>query len=382
MINQVALRTSLVYGALLLMVGVMLPFLPVWLSARGFSISEVAFALASQSVVRVIVMPVVTFMADRYKARRRFIIVLAALSAGFMFAAVMAQGTLVITLLIVLSAAAWAPIMPMLDAVAVEQSEAGLYEYGRVRTAGSITFIAGSVGAGALLGVMEASHLGWLLLATHALLAISGFALPKLGAARAAAETHLTLSSARKVLLTGGFAVLVVVAGLTQASHAVYYGFGSLHWEALGYSGVTIGALWSIGVIAEIGLFLYARGSVQRMGPVGLLMAGAGLGAVRWIAMAFDPPFAVVTGLQVLHAASYGMTHLGTIYYIRRFLNADYAGTAQGLFGAISGGVIMTAAMALAGWAYGTSGAHAYLYMAAMCGVALALAFALKRLTP
>ena len=69
MINQTAVRTGAVYGSLLFMVGVMLPFLPVWLAARGFSIAEVAFALAMQSVVRVVATPVIAYMADRYRAR-------------------------------------------------------------------------------------------------------------------------------------------------------------------------------------------------------------------------------------------------------------------------------------------------------------------------
>ena len=87
MINPMAVRTGAVYGSLLLMIGVMLPFLPVWLTARGFTIGEIAFALGCQSVVRVVATPVLTFMADRYRARRRFIILLAMLSAAFMLAA-------------------------------------------------------------------------------------------------------------------------------------------------------------------------------------------------------------------------------------------------------------------------------------------------------
>jgi hypothetical protein len=69
--------------------------------------------------------------------------------------------------------------------------------------------------------------------------------------------------------------------------------------------------------------------------------------------------------LQVLHAGSYALTHLGTIYFIRRKLDEDFAGTAQGLFGAISGGVIMTGAIWLSGWAYATQGGAAYAWMAA-----------------
>ena len=381
MINPLAVRTGAVYGSLLLMVGVMLPFLPVWLAARGFSIADIAFAVASQSVVRVVATPVLTYVADRYRARRRFIIVLSILAAVFMLAAGLVESRAAIVAMIVLAAMSWAPIMPMLDAVAVEQSDAGLYDYGRVRIAGSITFIAGSLGAGALLLVIDKASLIWLLLVTHILMALSAFALPQLGAAKEGDNRPPTVAAAGKVLMTGSFVLLILVAGLTQTSHAVYYSFGSLHWESLGYSAVTIGGLWSIGVVAEIALFMYARGSIERMGPVLLLMAGAGFGVLRWAGMAFDPPLAVVVLLQVLHAASYGMTHLGTIYYIRCFMDVDFAGTAQGVFVAISGGVFMTSAIALAGWAYGASAALSYLWMAAMCSVALVLGFILKART-
>jgi PPP family 3-phenylpropionic acid transporter len=214
------------------------------------------------------------------------------------------------------------------------------------------------------------------------LLAVSAFVLPRLGATKQALQRDMSLKAAGKVMLTGSFILLILVAGLTQASHAVYYGFGSLHWEALGYSGVTIGTLWSIGVIAEIVLFIYARKPLNRFGPVGLLVGGAALGAIRWAVMAFDPPLAMTALLQVLHAGSYALTHLGTIYFIRRKLDEDFAGTAQGLFGAISGGVIMTGAISLAGWAFAAQGGAAYAWMAAMCLLALVLAMGLKRSAP
>ncbi|MGI9513036.1 MAG: MFS transporter [Anderseniella sp.] len=381
MINPMAVRTGAVYGSLLLMVGVMLPFLPVWLVTRGFSIGEVAFAIGAQSVTRVVATPVLTYLADRYRARRRFIIVLSMLAAFFMLAAGLADSRNAIVVMVVLAAMSWSPIMPMLDAVAVEQSDAGFYDYGRVRIAGSITFIAGSLGAGALLLVIDKANLIWVLLITHILMALSAVGLPKLGAAKAGDTSPPTIAAAGTVLMTGSFVLLILAAGLTQASHAVYYSFGSLHWGSLGYTAVTIGGLWSIGVVAEIVLFMYARGSIERMGPVLLLMAGAGFGVLRWAGMAFDPPLAIVLLLQVLHAASYGMTHLGTIYYIRRFMDADFAGTAQGVFVAISGGVLMTGAIALAGWSYGASAALSYLWMAAMCLVALLLGVVLKQRT-
>ena len=383
MTSHAGKRTAAVYGSLLLMIGVMLPFLPVWLAARGFSIADVATALALQSVVRVVATPVLTYWADRLEARRRFIIVLATVAMAMMLAANLVDGVWAITMCIVLASIAWTPVMPMLDAVAVEQSEQGRFDYGRVRIAGSVTFIAGSLGAGALLGVMPATQLSWLLLGAHVLLALSALLLPRLGASREGAKRDMSLKAARKVLLRRSFFLLVLVAGLTQASHAVYYSFGSLHWEARGLDGLTIGTLWSIGVIAEIVLFNWARRPLERFGPEGLLLGGAMLGAVRWGAMALEPALVLTGVLQMLHAASYGLTHIGTIYFIRRRMDPQFGGTAQGLFVAVSGGIIMTAAISLAGWAYAGQGAGAYGWMAGLCLLAAVFAvMLLRRSTP
>jgi PPP family 3-phenylpropionic acid transporter len=40
-----------------------------------------------------------------------------------------------------------------------------------------------------------------------------------------------------------------------HGSHAFYYAFGTLHWQAQGLGAGLIGALWATGVVAEIALF-------------------------------------------------------------------------------------------------------------------------------
>ena len=48
------------------------------------------------------------------------------------------------------------------------------------------------------------------------------------------------------------FWVFVISAALLQASHQLYYGFGTLYWRGLGFSDTVIGGLWAEGVVAEI----------------------------------------------------------------------------------------------------------------------------------
>ena len=160
------------------------------------------------------------------------------------------------------------------------------------------------------------------------------------------------------------FLVVAAAGGLIQASHAVYYGFSTLDWGAKGFDGVAIGVLWALGVAAEIVLFAFA-GRLPAVRPATLLVIGAAGGIIRWTVMVFDPPLALLVPLQVLHALSFGATHLGTMQYLSQSAPEGSRAAAQGDI-ATANSVTMAAASALAGVLYGASGSLAYAAMAAL----------------
>jgi PPP family 3-phenylpropionic acid transporter len=116
-------------------------------------------------------------------------------------------------------------------------------------------------------------------------------------------------------------------------------------------------------VIAEIVLFAVSGRLPPVFQPVTLLMIGATGGALRWAAMALDPPALALPWLQLLHALSFGATHLGALSFVARHAPAGQGATAQGYL-AIAQGVAMAAATGLSGWLYGAFGSHAYAAMA------------------
>ena len=119
-----------------------------------------------------------------------------------------------------------------------------------MRLWGSGTFIVGSLGAGLLVDVVRPTDLIWLMAAAFLLMALISLALPALGPAPRARP-----ASAIAFMRSPGFLSIAAAASLIQASHALYYGFSTLDWTAAGLDGRTIGALWAIGVVAEIILF-------------------------------------------------------------------------------------------------------------------------------
>ncbi len=148
-----------------------------------------------------------------------------------------------------------------------------------------------------------------------------------------------------------------------QASHAVYYGFSTLDWRAAGLDGTTIGALWALGVVAEIALFALSGRLPAWISPTVLLAIGGAGATLRWGAMAFDPPVWLLPALQGLHGLSFGATHLGSVSFLAARAPPGAAATAQGALAVVLG-LVMAAAMAASGVLYATFGTRAYRAMA------------------
>ena len=137
---------------------------------------------------------------------------------------------------------------------------------------------------------------------------------------------------------------------------------------------MVIAALWALGVLAEIVLFAFSGRLPAFFQPMVLIAIGALGATLRWGGMAFDPPVAALPFLQLLHALSFGATHLGAVTYIARYAPAGQSARAQGYL-SIAMGVTLAAAMGLSGALYASSAGLAYAAMAlaAIVGGACAL---------
>jgi PPP family 3-phenylpropionic acid transporter len=257
--------------------------------------------------------------------------------------------------------------MPLAETYALKGLSQRGRAYGPVRLWGSAAFILGTFVAGFASDTIPARHLIWLIAGASLLSALAALALAPLSAAAPPASEP---ARPRPHLLRDPtFVAVLAAASLTQASHAVYYSFSALEWRGAGLDGTAIAALWALGVIAEIVLFAISGRLPPFFQPTVLLIIGAAGGALRWAAMALDPPALVLPSLQLLHALSFGATHLGALGFVARHAPAGRGATAQGYL-AMALGVTMAAATALSGWLYGAFGSRAYaaMVLAAVAG--------------
>jgi PPP family 3-phenylpropionic acid transporter len=247
-----------------------------------------------------------------------------------------------------------------------------------VRLWGSVAFIAGNVGAGLILEAIAPGHLIWLIVFALAVLVVAAAALDPVEAG-GKIEPAAPRQSPKVLLGNPAFLAVVLASSMVQGSHALYYGFSTLDWRAAGLDGTVIGALWGLGVAAEIVLFALSGRLPKWLSPTMLLAIG-GLGAIlRWGAMAFDPPVGLLPALQLLHALSFGAAHLGMMGFMARAVPRELAATAQG-FNSTWGGIVNASATLVSGFVYAASGSLAYLVMAAMALIGLSSALYAGRL--
>jgi MFS transporter, PPP family, 3-phenylpropionic acid transporter len=190
------------------------------------------------------------------------------------------------------------------------------------------------------------------------------------------------LGSARELFFGSSFPLLMLVAGLGQASHAMLYTSSSLHWTSLGFDSFDIGLLWTAAVLCEVALFAWSGRVVEFFGPSRLLLLGLAGGVLRWVIMASFAGYGLMLAAQVLHAFSFAMAHLGTMHFIRRMAPPGIRNRAQGLYSALSGGVLMSSVAWMSGQLYASVGGQAYYGMALVSLLALACALLLLRFSP
>jgi len=367
-----ATRLALLYAAIFVLAGVQLPFFPLWLKAKGLDAATIGLVLAAPMLARVVAIPLAARAADRRDALRAALIVAGASTVvGYLLLA-FANGAAAILAVYTFASLCYTPVMPLAETYALKGLGQRGRAYGPVRLWGSAAFILGTFAAGFAADAMAPRHLIWLIVAGAAVVALATLPLEPLATPVPVAGAP---AAPRKALLRDpAFLAVVTAASLIQSSHAVYYGFSALAWRGQGLDGSMIAALWALGVIAEIVLFALQSRLPRALTPIGLIIVGALGAALRWSTMALDPPVAALPFLQLLHAASFGATHLGALTFIARHAPPGQAASAQGYY-AIALGAAMAGATGLAGWLYGAFGSAAYGAMAlaaivgGVCGV-------------
>jgi PPP family 3-phenylpropionic acid transporter len=369
--SNFARRMAIFFGGYFVVTGIGIPFLPIWLSARGLGDTQIALCLAFPMAARIVLTPLASAFVNRVKTRQ-FAVRALLLAAVVTFS--LAEISVNDNLLILLTGFAftlWGLALPIAEAIALTGVRRFNLNYGRMRLGGSISFITSNLVGGAALAVLSPLGIFWLLETGMIVAATAAFVLPPAYVAKVS-TVQSQADMFRRILVHPAFLALLSAGALIQASHAALYGFASIDWQSRGFSAVEIGCLWAIGVIGEIVLFAFSGRATQRLGSSGLLAAGAAAAIIRWSVFPIDLGFIAFLAVQLLHALTFGASYLGIQSVITRMVSDERTASAQGLYVMIAN-LAMAATTALSGPLYNAYGRSAFYAMIIPALAALAI---------
>jgi MFS transporter, PPP family, 3-phenylpropionic acid transporter len=371
--RRFAVRLALFYAALFAIAGAYMPFFPVWLQATGLEPALIGLIMAAPTLARLLAVPLITAWVARRDALRGAIVWMGVLTfVGLLLLGNM-RSAIAIAAVLWLVSWPWTAIVPLTDAYALRGVAWYRQNYGPIRLWGSVGYIAATLAAGLIGGLVGAINLIWIIAAIAGLAALTSFALAPSGPAGAGA---LEIAKPTALLRTPAFLAVMAGTALIQGSHSAYYVFSSISWQAFGMSSTTISVLWALCVVAEIVLF--AVSPRFDLSPTALLGLGGAGAVVRWLMMAQEPPLAVLGFAQLLHALSFGATHLGIMGLLARLVPGRIMPNAQG-YVATATGIVMASTGVVCGFVFTSLGQSLYYGMTAMALAGTIVVFAARR---
>ena len=377
-----AARLGAFYALVFLGAGASLPYMPVWLRAEGLSGAEIGLVLALPLLARAVTGPALAVWADGFAERRTPLALLAATGTAAYAALGLSHGFAAHAALWFVGATAMAALLPLTDVINLRISSREGTSFGRPRAAGSAAFILANLVLGAALTAGPAwLVLVWLTLAGGATAFAGRFLLPRelVRSAGAREDGGGRLRGAGALLKRRRFVLVIVAAGLIQASHGFHYGFSALVWRGQGLSEAWTGALWAGGVLAEIVFLWLSDGWRRRLTPATLLCVAGGAAVLRWTVAAAGPPLIVLAPLHLLHGLTFAATFVASTRLVDATSPPEQASAAHSLSASLQGGLFIGLATLASGPLFDLAGARGYLAMTGMAALGLTAAVVLAR---
>ncbi|GAW97339.1 MFS transporter [Colwellia marinimaniae] len=326
-------RLSSNYFFYFALLGLISPFLSIYLDGKGFNSRQVGEILAIITATKIVAPSLWAMLADK-TAKPLFIIRLGAFLALLSFSLLFwLNHYWPITFCLALFTLFWTAILPQLEVHTLTSLRHSNKIYARVRLWGSLGFIALAIIAGEVMsvfGYQSFTGIGMVILAG---LFVSTLMLTPLKTVTAVKDKVNKQGAILPKLMDRHFMCFFIAGLLLQISFAPYYGFFALFLRDFHYSGLAIGLFISMGVVAEVIAFIYMGKLFKRFALTSLLVFSLAITALRWFLMPEVAGSVLWLGLiQLSHAASFAIYHCASMQFISSHFSKTEQSRGQGIY--------------------------------------------------
>ncbi len=365
-------RLSGFYFFYFALLGTWVPYWTLYLKSLGFRSEEIGVLSSLVMLTKILAPSLWGWLADSYGYRSR-IIRLGAFMAMLAFTGAYLRSDFWWLAGVIISYSFfWNAVLAQFDVLTLSHLAGRYGRYSLIRVWGSVGFIVAVLGVGWWLDHHPIAQLLYLIsILLSGIWLASLLVAEKPGGLRQDAQRQSLKGILQKPAVIAFFAVSFFL----QLSHGPYYTFFSIYLEAQAYSRTLIGGLWSLGVIAEVLLFLFMHRVLARFSLRVIVLWSLGLSALRWLLIAYFVEYTAVLVLaQCLHAASFGSFHAAGIEIIRHWFTGHH-GQGMALYSGLSFGLGGACGALLSGWGWDFSAQQCFLAAAVAAGVSYGVAW-------
>lgn len=364
--TQLHHRLSRFYFIYYFFVGAFVPYWGLYLQSEKFSAADIGILMSLFQLSRIFAPNFWGWLADHTGKRAQWIRLTALLGLCGFVAVFWAHGFFWMFLVMAALSLFTSSTLPLAESLTLAHLATTNGHYSRIRMWGSLGFIVAAVVLGYLIDITGVASLLWFLLLVQITLFGLSYTLPE---PRVPPHEHDHFSI-WQVIRQPNVIALLVGCSLMVTAHGVLYNFYSIYLSEHGYSKGTIGLLWSVGVICEIGIFMLMPRIMARFSLKAILLSSLVLAVLRFtlIGVAVDSLWMIVLA-QSLHAATFGSFHAASVEVVTQFFKGRHQAKGQAIYNSVAYGV--------GGAIGGIAGGYALQYLGGQSTFVLAAGFPL-----
>ena len=331
------IKLSTLYFVYFSLLGVMAPYLSLYLEDEGYSLLEIGQLLSILMLTKMIAPMIWGGLADKYNKNMLLVRIGSLMTLLCYIGFFWADAFWTMAIVIILYSFFWNAILPQIEVITLYNLAENKNRYSRIRLWGSIGFIFSVAFCGWLFEVLTISIFPYVLLALIiSIFVVSLFRFNEVKVTRC----KLVEGSLFKDQLCRSWVLLFfVVSFLLQVSHGAYYTYFSIYLSSLDYSKTQIGWLWALGVIAEVIVFVVMHRWLKRSAIENIMLLSLALTLIRWAITAYyADSLLLITIMQCLHAFSFGAMHVVSIQFVHSNFDQHNQGRAQALYSSMGFG--------------------------------------------
>lgn len=328
-------RLSAYYFAYFGFIGAFSPYFTLYLQSLSFSATDIAILMSLMQLMRIIAPNLWGWLAER-RGERMPIVRLSALASLLGFCLFFVTTDFIgVFIAMALMSFFWSAALPLVESTTFNHLAGEGHRYGSIRSWGSVGFIVAVLGIGHALDRFGIDSLLWMTAFILLGIVLSAFSVPE--APRPAVNRHH--ASLLETLRQSHIVALLGACFFMSAAHGALYVFYSIHLVEAGYGKSFVGWMWTLGVVAEILVFLVMPRIARRFSMRAVLIVAFWAAVLRFLMIGWGVESLWVLLLaQLLHGATFGAYHAAAITLVNQWFPGRLQSSGQALYGSLSFG--------------------------------------------